>query len=448
LDCTYMDGFFISAAVDSNYFYYNSSETFDPLVWDLNDRIEVRAKSGNLVRVFSDRRELWAFKEFSTEVYYNSSDEDMQFRKMPQGDLETGCASTHSVVSLDNSLFWLTPERNIVRAAGYSPQIVSTPQVSHRLSEYETISDANAFGYLDRGRGFYQINFPTARESWCYDVSTGIWSKRGSYQDDYERISEDGRHRANCHAFFNNKHYMGDYSNGRLYELSHDTYTDNLHRIRRVGVGMPLINDLKNYSIDSLEIEFESGTGLTPLSDADPDAIAAAQQLVAGPPEFTLNGILSVAGVADLGTARHVTITSDADESGANYTVVGTDRYGNRLTEAIQGPNTETVEGIENFQTVITVTATAYTNGYVTIGTAAGWKPGEDPQAMLQWSKDGGHAWSYELWKSIGKIGEYGQRVKWNRLGTSSNRIFKVTITDPVKVVIIGAHFDGKPSIG
>lgn len=448
LDCTYIDGFFVSAAVNSTFFYYNSSETFDPLVWELTDQIEVRAQSGNIKRIINMRRALWVFKEFSTEVYYNASDADMQFRKMPQGDLDAGCASTHSVVPLDNSVFWLTPERNIVRAAGYIPQIVSTPQVSHRLSEYARVDDALAFGYLDRGRGFYQITFPSANESWCYDLSTGIWSKRASYQDGYEYVSEDGRHRANAYAFFNHRHYIGDFSNGRLYLLDHDTYTDNLHRIRRVGVGVPLLNDARNYSIDSLEIEFESGTGLTALSQADPDAIAEWQQVLVEPYEFVLNGVLSPDGTADLGSARHVTLTSDDYEGDANFTIEGTDRYGEPLTEVIRGPSAETVEGVENFQTVTRVSSTMPSNGHMTVGTAPGWKPGEDPQAMLQWSKDGGHSWSYELWRTIGKIGEYGTRVRWNRLGVSSSRLFKLTITDPVKVVILGAYFEGKASNG
>ena len=64
---------------------------------------------------------------------------------------------------------------------------------------------------------------------------------------------------------------------------------------------------------------------------------------------------------------------------------------------------------------------------------------GSDPKAMLQWSTDGGYSWSNELWASIGKIGERRARVKWRRLGRSRDRVFKVTITDPVRVVIIGA---------
>lgn len=64
---------------------------------------------------------------------------------------------------------------------------------------------------------------------------------------------------------------------------------------------------------------------------------------------------------------------------------------------------------------------------------------GSDPQAMLQWSDDGGYSWSNERWASIGKIGETRSRVKWDRLGKSRDRIFRVTITDPVRRVITGA---------
>lgn len=71
------------------------------------------------------------------------------------------------------------------------------------------------------------------------------------------------------------------------------------------------------------------------------------------------------------------------------------------------------------------------------VGLASG--QGSDPKAMLQWSTDGGYSWSNELWASIGRIGERRTRVKWRRLGRSRDRVFKVTITDPVRVAIVGA---------
>lgn len=65
---------------------------------------------------------------------------------------------------------------------------------------------------------------------------------------------------------------------------------------------------------------------------------------------------------------------------------------------------------------------------------------GEDPQACLDWSDDGGHTWGNEHWVSMGKIGEYTRRAIWRRMGRSRNRILRLTITDPVKVVILGAY--------
>lgn len=71
---------------------------------------------------------------------------------------------------------------------------------------------------------------------------------------------------------------------------------------------------------------------------------------------------------------------------------------------------------------------------------------GSDPQIIMQFSDDGGHTWSSEAWASaeqtVGAIGAYRSRVIFRRLGKSRDRIFKITITDPVKVALIGAELD------
>ena len=67
---------------------------------------------------------------------------------------------------------------------------------------------------------------------------------------------------------------------------------------------------------------------------------------------------------------------------------------------------------------------------------------GSDPQAMLQWSNDGGHTWSAELMAPIGGIGKTKTRVKWNRLGMARDRVYRVRITDPVPVTLIGAEVE------
>ena len=71
---------------------------------------------------------------------------------------------------------------------------------------------------------------------------------------------------------------------------------------------------------------------------------------------------------------------------------------------------------------------------------------GSDPQAMLRWSNDGGSTWSSEHWTTIGQIGKYKNRAIWRRLGYARDRIFEVSMTDPVKAVIVSANL--KSSVG
>jgi hypothetical protein len=70
-------------------------------------------------------------------------------------------------------------------------------------------------------------------------------------------------------------------------------------------------------------------------------------------------------------------------------------------------------------------------------------EPAANPQVMLRWSDDGGHTWSNEHWTSIGKIGAYGHRAFWRRLGMTMklrDRVYEISGTDPVKIAISGAE--------
>jgi hypothetical protein len=62
------------------------------------------------------------------------------------------------------------------------------------------------------------------------------------------------------------------------------------------------------------------------------------------------------------------------------------------------------------------------------------------PQAMLRWSNDGGSTWSREYWVTIGQLGKYKNRAIWRRLGMARDRVFEVSITDPVNAVIVSAN--------
>lgn len=66
-----------------------------------------------------------------------------------------------------------------------------------------------------------------------------------------------------------------------------------------------------------------------------------------------------------------------------------------------------------------------------------------DPEIWLDWSDNGGRTWSARKpARSMGKIGEYGKRIKWNRLGSSRSRVYRVTTAADVKRSIIAARLE------
>lgn len=71
-----------------------------------------------------------------------------------------------------------------------------------------------------------------------------------------------------------------------------------------------------------------------------------------------------------------------------------------------------------------------------------------DPQLMLRWSDDGGHAWSQYLNCGFGQAGNYTARAIWRRLGKSRDRVYEVSCADPVGVWLIDAYLEANPGFG
>jgi hypothetical protein len=74
------------------------------------------------------------------------------------------------------------------------------------------------------------------------------------------------------------------------------------------------------------------------------------------------------------------------------------------------------------------------------VGTAV--DPGTDPQIFLRWSDDGGHTWRAPIAVSAGMAGAFRRRALWRRLGRSRDRVFEVSMSDPVKWALRAASLD------
>lgn len=64
------------------------------------------------------------------------------------------------------------------------------------------------------------------------------------------------------------------------------------------------------------------------------------------------------------------------------------------------------------------------------------------PRITLYISNDGGQTWGNPIFANLGATGRYNVRARWQRLGSSRDRVFRVVVTAPVKVQMLSAMLD------
>ncbi len=74
------------------------------------------------------------------------------------------------------------------------------------------------------------------------------------------------------------------------------------------------------------------------------------------------------------------------------------------------------------------------------VGLATG--QGDDPQAMLRISRDGGMTWGPERFLTMGAMGEYVTRMFTTRLGQFRNGVIEIAVSDPVIVAFLDCLAD------
>jgi hypothetical protein len=202
---TTLDGFTVSALIDSNEFQWSDVNTTQN--WNALNAATVEANSSKIVRVYQNNLELWFFKEDIIQVYYNTGSGNPLFQRKEGVYIEKGCASKYSVATLDNSFFFFGNDRIVYQTIGYQLKPISTFPISQEIEKYSVVNDAIAFTYILGGHKFYCITFPSANKTWEYDISTELWHERESINN----AGKSGRWKANCYINFNNKNLIGDF---------------------------------------------------------------------------------------------------------------------------------------------------------------------------------------------------------------------------------------------
>ena len=269
----YLDGYFVFNEPNSQRVWVTAlldGTSVDPL-----DFASAEGSPDGLVAINVDHREAWLFGSDSVEVWYDAGGVDFPLVRIQGAFNEIGCAAPFSVAKLDNSLFWLGQDARgqgiVYRANGYNGVRVSTHAVEYAIAQYGVISDALAYTYQQEGHTFYVLTFPTANATWVYDAATQAWHERAGLTN-----GEFTRHRSNCQCNFKGSIVVGDFENGNIYTFDLQTYADNgsaqkwLRSWRALPTGT---NNLKRTAHHTLQLDCETGVGLSTGQGSDPQAM-------------------------------------------------------------------------------------------------------------------------------------------------------------------------------
>jgi hypothetical protein len=271
-----IDGYFLALDAATGTFY--ASDLLDGLTWSTGTMFAQRnAAPDPWVAMAVLGPYIYLFGSLTMEIWFNSGSSPFPFAKHPSGLSQWGIAAPFSWAVCDTSLVWLGATRSgrgfVLRASGFTPEVVSTYPVQLAMGGYETVSDAYGDSYKEAGHTFYVLSFPTANVTWAFDLQMSQWAKRGSWDTNANAFSV---WRPRCHAFAYGEHRWLDLKGGAVFRMSLDIVRDVAEGsneailIRRLRRAPAIVNENKRVRYVSLEVELEVGVGLVESEEGTP----------------------------------------------------------------------------------------------------------------------------------------------------------------------------------
>ncbi len=325
----------------NNQFIYdqNSGTPGEFITSDVGDGTSVDALSfavaeshpDDIERIIVHSEVAHMFGKQSDEPWFNSGTGLPPFERISGGVRPYGLAGKWAVATSDDFIYFLDSKRIPRRMQGISVTPIGNPALGNEWANYDRVDDAIGMTYTLDQQNFFQLTFPSADRTWLYHEQSNMWCQLSDGVNN-------ARHRSVSYAYAYDKHIVQDHSNGKLYELDFDTYTDN---------GQPILRQRATATIH-----------------------------------------------------------------GGLYDAPGATLFFDYVEFIVQ-----TGEGLNLGQ-------------------------GQNPLLMVRHSDDGGRTWSAEEHYELGRGGKYLTTVELYCQGSAEQRIYELSVSDPIPVTLISAHAD------
>lgn len=173
----YLDGTLYVMTADGA--ILGSKNLDDPRVWDPLNRIVANIEPDNAVGLAKQLIYVIAFKQWTTEVFYDAQNPTGSPLGPAQGQLSVyGCVSADSIQDIDGTLLWLTSNRTVspqvARMDALQVTIVSTPPVE-RLLESALNQALYSWVFKHAGHRFYGLTSIAGNRTLVYDLDQQMW---------------------------------------------------------------------------------------------------------------------------------------------------------------------------------------------------------------------------------------------------------------------------------
>lgn len=193
------------------------------------------ADSDTLLRAMAAGRELWLFGERTTEIWPNSGQAGAAAFSGRLHSINTGLRARQMVTRARDGFFFVGNDGVCYATEGMSLRPLPNPAI-------ERANIDRCFYYEDGHHRFCVVRLHDA-PAWKYDLSTGLWSERGTDGGAWEVIAA-----ANCYG----KWYAGT-NTGRVYEMARTGNDAGRHMVRRI-TAMPMYFAGRRFTVDELEV--------------------------------------------------------------------------------------------------------------------------------------------------------------------------------------------------
>lgn len=204
------------------------SDVNDLTSWQALSFFSAESKPDDVVAIDEGFREIIALGNETVEFWVN--DGQSPFARIPGSAQPFGTIAPHSLALVGSTWMWLDHKRRFATMQGRQVVNVSSPY-DRIIQRYSAVNNAIGYALSVDGMPLYALNFPTVGQTLVYNYVTQEWHKWGYWNS---ATTAYDRFRGSCYTYVKawNLHLVGDHSNGKIYKMDRNTFTDNGTPIR------------------------------------------------------------------------------------------------------------------------------------------------------------------------------------------------------------------------